>query len=112
DGQGRLRHVLLEGRAPAIYRRVVEVRPEFAHRVLRVRAHEDLPTESDDRVVRRTVAVVLEAPAIEGDHPADVVRRPEDVVVEEAVTVVGGLLGDLRRSDGTVPHERRDPVER
>ncbi|MEY9211135.1 hypothetical protein ABH917_000581 [Thermobifida halotolerans] len=36
---------------------------------------------------------------------------PEDVVGEEAVAVVGGLLGDLRAADGAVPHERRNPVE-
>ena len=37
---------------------------------------------------------------------------PEDVVVEEAVAVVGGLLGDLGGADRTVPHERGHVVER
>jgi hypothetical protein len=38
---------------------------------------------------------VLEAGAVELDHPLRVGDRPEDVVVEEPVTVVRRLLGDL-----------------
>ncbi len=60
----------------------------------------------------RAVAVVLEAAAVELDHPLGVLRRPEDVVVEEAVAVVRGLLGDLRAADRAVPHERRHAVQR
>jgi hypothetical protein len=41
-----------------------------------------------------------------------VLGGPEDVVREEAVAVVGGLLGDLGRADRAVPDERRDAVER
>src|SRR6185312_5421904 len=80
--------------------------------VLAVLAHEHLAAEADDRVLGRPVAVVLEPPPVEGDHPAHVLGRPEDVVVEEAVAVVGGLLGDLRRADRGVPDERRHPVQR
>ncbi len=62
--------------------------------------------------VGRAVPVVLEAPPIQVHHPLDVLLRPEDVVVEEAVAVVGGLLGDLRTADRAVPDERRHAVER
>jgi hypothetical protein len=55
---------------------------------------------------------MLEPPPVEADHLLDVLPRPEDVVVEEAVAVVGGLLGDLRAADGAVPDEGRDAVER
>ena len=58
------------------------------------------------------MAVVLEAAAVEVDHPPGVLGGPEDVVVEEAVAVEGGLLGDLRAADRAVPDERRDAVER
>ena len=58
------------------------------------------------------MAVVGEALAVEVDHLLDVVDGPEDVVVQESVAVVGGLLGDLGRADGGVPHEGRDAVER
>src|SRR6185436_15596304 len=80
--------------------------------VLAVLPHEDLAAEPDDRLVRAPVAVVLEATAVELDHPLRVLLGPEDVVVEEAVAVVRGLLGDLRASDRAVPDERRHAVER
>ena len=60
----------------------------------------------------RAVAVVLEAAAVELDHPLGVRGRPEDVVGEEAVAVVGRLLGDLGAADRAVPDERGDAVER
>ncbi len=58
------------------------------------------------------MAVVLEALTVEVHHLLRVRDRPEDVVVEEAVTVVRGLLRDLRAADAAVPDERRDAVER
>ena len=58
------------------------------------------------------MAVVGVALAVERDQALVVLLRPEDVVREEAVAVVRGLLGDLRRADRAVPHERRDAVER
>ena len=58
------------------------------------------------------MAVVLEARAVEPDHLLRVLGRPEDVVREEPVAVVRGLLGDLRGPDRAVPHERRHAVER
>src|SRR3712207_997751 len=112
DGQRRLAGEVLQRRAVAVDRRVVEVRPELSERVLAVPAHEHLPAQADDRLVGGAVAVVLEAAAVELDHPGRVLLRPEDVVGEEAVAVVGGLLGDLRGADRAVPHERRDAAQR
>ena len=85
---------------------------ELLDRVLRVLADERLPTEADDGLLGGAVAVVLEAPPVEADQLLEVVLRPEDVVREEAVTVVRGLLGDLGRADRAVPDERGDVVER
>ena len=112
DRQRGLLHVVLERGAAAIHGSVVEVGPELAHRGLRVVTHEHLPAEAHDGLVGRPVAVVLEPPPIQLDHAPHVLRRPEDVVVEEAVAVVGGLLRDLGAADRAVPHERRDAVER
>jgi hypothetical protein len=75
-------------------------------------AHEDLAPKANDRVVVRSVPVVLVATSVEIHHAPDVLGGPEDVVVEEAIAVVGRLLGDLRAPDGAVPHERRDAIER
>ena len=96
----------------AVDRRVVEVRAELAHRVLRVRRHEHLAAEADDRLLGRAVAVVGVALAVQRDQALVVLLRPEDVVREEAVAVVRGLLGDLGRADRAVPDERRHAVER
>ena len=112
DRQRRALHEVLERRPVAVDRGVVEVRPELVDRVLAVLAHEELPAQADDRPVGRAVAVVLEALAVERHQLRGVRRRPEDVVVEEAVAVVGGLLGDLRAADRAVPDERRRAVER
>src|SRR6478609_855327 len=112
DGQGRLARELLERRAVAVDRGVVEVGPELAHGVLAVLPHEDLPAEAYDGLVGAPVAVVLEPAAVELDHLLRVAGRPEDVVGEEAVAVVGGLLGDLGAADRAVPHEGRYAVER
>ena len=113
DGQRGLLGELLQRRAVAVDRGVVEVGPELAHGVLAVLAHEHLAAEADDRLVGAAVAVVLEAAAVELRPSASVwLGRPEDVVVEEAVAVVGGLLGDLGAADRAVPDERRDAVER
>ena len=68
----------------------------LADGVLAVLAHERLPAEADDGLLGRAVAVELEPPAVQPDHPPGVGDRPEDVVGEEAVAVVGRLLGDLR----------------
>ncbi len=112
DGERRLGHEVLQARPVAVHRCYIEVRTELVHGVLGVPPHEELPTEADDRGVRRAVAVVLEALPVEVHHPFGVGHRPEDVVVEEPVAVVRGLLGDLRAADRTVPHERRHPVQR
>ena len=112
DGQRRLAGEVLQRRPVPVHRGLVEVRAELAHRVLRVLPHEHLAAEADDRLVGVAVAVVLEAAAVEVDHAPGVVGGPEDVVVEEAVAVEGGLLGDLGAADRAVPHERRDAVER
>ena len=59
---------LLQARAVAVHRRVVEVRAELVHGVLRVLAHEHLAAEADDRLRGRAVAVVLEPLAVQRDH--------------------------------------------
>ena len=112
DGQGGQLAEVLQRRAVAVDRGVVEVRAELAHRVLRVLPHEHLTAKAHDRLVGRAVAVVLEAPPVQLDHPPDVPGVPEDVVVEEAVAVERRLLGDLRAADRRVPDERRHAVER
>ncbi|SII46663.1 Uncharacterised protein [Mycobacteroides abscessus subsp. abscessus] len=111
-GQRGLRREVLEAGTVAVDRGVVEVGTELLDRILRVLPHEHLTAEADDRLLRRAVAVVLVALAVELDHARGVRGGPEDVVVEEAVTVVGGLLGDLGAADRPVPDERRDVVER
>ena len=73
--------------------------------------HVHLPTEPDDRLLRGAVTVVLEPLAIEGDQPLEVLLGPEDVVREETVAVVRGLLGDLGGADRAVPDKRRYPIE-
>jgi len=85
---------------------VIEVGAELADRVLRVAAHEDLAAEADDGLLGAAVAVVGVARAVEADQLLVVLLGPEDVVGEEAVAVVRGLLGDLGRADGAVPDER------
>ncbi len=112
DGQRGLAREVLHRRAVAVDGGVVEVRAELVPRLLRVLAHEDLAAEPDDRLVGAAVAVVLVAPAVEVHHLRGVLHGPEDRVVQEPVAVVRGLLGDLGRADGAVPHERRDAVER
>ena len=104
--------MVLERRSAAVHRGVVEVGAELADRRLRVLAHEDLSAEADDGLVGRAVAVVLVAPAVQPDHPLDMLGGPEDVVVEEAVPVVG-LLGhlrlriELRHTNGGMPSSGR-----
>src|SRR5690606_24114584 len=85
---------------------------ELRDRVLRVLRHERLTAEADDRLRGGAVPVVLEALAVQPDQLLVVLLRPEDVVREEAVAVVGGLLGDLGSPDGAVPDERGNVVER
>src|SRR5690606_27279522 len=91
---------------------LVEVGTELADGVLAVLAHEDLATEADDGMLGSAVPVVLEPASVELDHPLGVLLGPEDVVGEEAVAVVGRLLGDLRTADRAVPDEGRLVVER
>ena len=74
--------------------------------------HVYLPAEPDDRLLRGAVSVVFEPLTVEGDQPLEVLLGPEDVVREEAVAVVRGLLGDLRGADGAVPDKRGNAVER
>src|SRR5699024_9327694 len=112
DGQRGLAGELLQGGATAVDRRVVEVGTELLDGVLGVLVHEDLAAEPDDRLFRLAVTVVFVAAAVQGDELTGVAGRPEDVVVEEPVAVVGGLLGDLRTADGAVPDRGRHVVER
>jgi hypothetical protein len=112
DGQRGLAAELLQRGTVAVHRRVVEVRPELPHGILTVLAHEDLPAETDDGLIRGAVAVVLVALAVELHHLLAVRRRPEDVVVEEPVAVVRRVLRDLRAADAAVPDEGRYSVER
>jgi hypothetical protein len=109
--RGHLRE-LLEARTMPVYRRVVEVGAELLLRLGLGTTHEDLTTEADGGLVGRAVPIMLEASAVEVDHLRGVLEVPEDVVVEEAVAVVGGLFGDLRRADGAMPDERRSIVHR
>ena len=112
DGQRRLRGEVLQGRPVPVDGGVVEVGAELPHGVLGVPAHEHLAAEAHDRLVGRAVAVVLEAGPVELHHPPGVLGGPEDVVVEEPVAVVGGLLRDLGGADRAVPHEGGHAVER
>ena len=111
DGQRGLRREVLEAGSVAVDRGVVEVGAELADGVLGVLAHEHLTAEADDRLAGLAVAVVLIALAVELNHAGGVRGRPEDVVVEEAVTVVSGLFGDLGAADGAMPDERRHFVQ-
>ena len=92
--------------------RVVEVRAERVDRILRVLRDERLTAEPDDRLLGRAVTVVGVALPVERDEALVVLLGPEDVVREEAVAVVRGLLGDLGGADRPVPDERRHAVER
>ena len=112
DGERGVGTELLKARSAAVDGGVVEVGTEFGHSVLGVPAHEELPAQADDRLVGASVAVVLEAAPVQLDHALGVVHGPEDVVVEEAVAVVGGLFGDLGRPDRAVPDEGGHVVER
>src|SRR5690606_20688716 len=99
-------------RAVAVDGGRVEERAELVLRLLRRLADEGLATETHDRLFGRAVTVVRVALAVQVDEALVVLLRPEDVVREEAVTVVGSLLGNLGRANGSVPYERRDVVER
>ena len=96
----------------SIDRRIIEVGPELADRVLAVGAHEHLPAEPDDGLRGRSVPVVREPFAIAGDHCLGMRRRPEDVIREEPVAIEGGEFGDLRGTDGGVPYEGGYAVQR
>src|SRR3954454_25299039 len=96
----------------SVDRRVVEVRPELVDRVLAVLADVELPAETDDRLLRGAVSVVGVAAPIELDQPDVVLLGPEDVVREEAIAVVRGQFGHLRRTDIGVPDERRNAIKR
>ena len=111
DGQRGLLGELLQTRAVAVYRRIIEVRAELIDGILRVLAHEDLTAEADDRLVGGAVTVVLEALAIVPDQLHVVLLRPEDIVREESVAVVRGLFGDFWAADAAVPDEGRHAVE-
>src|SRR5690606_32180754 len=97
--------------AVTVHGRVVEVRTELVDGILRVRAHEDLAPETDDRLFWRAVTVVGVSLAVELDQSLVVLFGPEDVVREKAVTVIRGLFCDLRRSDRPVPDEGSDAVQ-
>ena len=112
DSKRGLGGEVLHRRAVAVHRCIVEVRAELVDGILGVLPGEELSTQADNGLVGAAVAVVLVAAAVQLHHLLGVADGPEDVVVEEAVTVVGGLLGDLRRADRAVPHERCHTVER
>src|SRR5690625_3038951 len=112
DRQRGLLAEVLQAGAVAVDGRVVEVGAELAHRLLRVPVHVDLAAQTHERLIRTAVAVVLVALAVEVHHARGVAGGPEDVVVEEAVAVVGGLLRDLRAADRAVAHEGRQLVQR
>ncbi len=112
DGQRCHRREVLERRAVTVDGSVVEIGTEDPLRLGLGPRHEHLAAEPDDGLVCGAVTVLLEPLPIEGDHLLDVFLVPEDVVVEEAVAVEGGLLGDLGRTDGAVPDEGRGVVER
>ena len=95
----------------AVDRGVVEVGTELRHGILRVLRHERLAAEADDRRLGGAVAVVLPALAVQADEALVVLGGPEDVVREEAVSVIGGLLGDLGGADRAVPDEGCNTVE-
>lgn len=99
DGEGGLAHEIFEAGTVSVDGRVVEVRAEFGNGVLGVLPHEDLAAEADDRLLLDAVPVMLETFAIKRDHSGGVRGRPEDVVVEESVAVVGGLLRDFGGAD-------------
>src|SRR5690625_4260733 len=111
-GQWGLPGEVLHRGTVAVDRGVVEVGAELVPGVLGVLPGEELPAQPDDRLVGLAVPVVLVALAVVGDHPLGVLHGPEDVVVQEAVTVVGGLLSNLRGADRPVPHEGRHAVQR
>src|SRR5699024_12649869 len=58
------------------------------------------------------MTVVFITLAVELDHLDDVFFIPKDVVVEEAITIVGGLFCNLRGSDRAVPHKWGNIVKR
>ena len=64
-GERGLRGEVLHRRAVSVDGRVVEVRTELVLRGLRVLAGEELPAQTDDRLVGAAVAVVLIAAAVE-----------------------------------------------
>src|SRR5699024_1248594 len=102
---------LLQRRPVPVDRGVVEERTEGGLGLLLGIGGEDLPAQAHDRLVGRAVPVVFEALAVQAHQLLGVLDVPEDVVMEETVPVVRGLLGDLRGADGTVPHEGRDVVQ-
>src|SRR5690606_31907858 len=112
DRQRGLGDEVFERRAVPVHRRLVEVRAELPPRVLGTLRDVRLAAQSHARLIISAVAVVGEALPVEPDQAHEVLLRPEDVVGEEPVAVVRRLLGDLRRTDGPVPHERRDVVQR
>ncbi|MCY1237070.1 hypothetical protein D9M72_497510 [compost metagenome] len=112
DRQRGLRGEVLQRGAVAVDRGVIEVRAELLDCVLGVLPHEELAAEADDGLVCLAVAVVLVAFAVETDQLLVVLLGPEDVVGEEAVAVVRGHFGDLRRANGAMPDEGGHAVER
>ena len=112
DGQWRLCGVVLERGTVAVDRRVVEVRTEGVLGFLLRVCDEDLASQADDGLICAAVAVLLVAAAVHRDHLRGVFLVPEDVVVEETVAVIRGLLCNLWGADGPMPDKRRHAVER
>jgi len=110
DSGGQV-HEVLHGRPVPVDRRLVEVGPELADRVLGVLGDVGLAAEADDGLLLGAVAVVRVALPVEPDQALVVLLGPEDVVGEVAVAVEGRLLGDLGRPDRAVPDERRHVVQ-
>src|ERR1019366_7283962 len=95
-GEGGLLDEVFHRRSVPVHGRIVEIGPELPDCVLGVPAHEHLAAETDDCLLGRAMAVMRESLPVEADEPDEVPSGPENMVCEEPVAVIGGLLGDLR----------------
>lgn len=93
-------------------RSVIEVGAEEIFRLLLSRTNEDVSAEAQDGLIGTAVPIGFIAVAVEVHHLSGVFLVPEDVVVEEAIAIIGSLFGNLRGADGAVPDKGRDTVER
>src|SRR5690606_30764044 len=103
DRERSLVSELLKGGTMAVDGCIVKIRSEFVDSILRLLAHKDLTAEPNNGLVGAAVTVMFEALTIQVDELHVVLFGPENVVREEAVTVVGSLLCNLRGADAAVP---------